>query len=254
MLVIKHLTVRVGDTFVVNDVSLTVKPGKIHALMGPNGSGKSSMANALMGHPHYQVNHHSRVELNHISLLSKTPDERAHEGLFLAFQYPQAIPGVSVQNALKTAYEAIHCSGCLIHDHHHCPKLTVTNFRRQLQKTAQSLNIDASLLSRPLNDGFSGGEKKRIEMLSLLTLKPKYALLDETDSGLDIDSLKLVAQAIHMAAKNDHLGILLITHYRRLLDYVQPNNVSVMVKGKLMKTDGPALLDQIDTHGYKSFA
>lgn len=254
MLMLDHLTVRVGGKLVVNGVSLTLNPGQVHALMGPNGSGKSSLAHALMGHPQYVVASTSQFSLNDQSLLDLSPDERAHAGLFLAFQHPQALPGVSVQNALKAAYEAIHCSGCTINDHHHCPKLSVTTFRQQLQTTAVTLNINPALLTRSLNDGFSGGEKKRLEMLTLLTLKPKYAILDEIDSGLDIDSLKLVAQAIKLAVKHDQVGMLLITHYRRILDHVKPSRVSVMVNGQLVKTDGPTLLDQIDKNGYRQFS
>jgi Fe-S cluster assembly ATP-binding protein len=247
----KNISVTVEGKQVVDNLNLTVKPGQIHALMGPNGSGKSSLSYAVMGHPHYQMSQDSKIQLNGVSLHSKAPDERAHEGLFLAFQYPLAIPGVSVQNALKAAYEAVHCSGCTSHDH--CPKLTVTQFRTQLQATAQSLGIDQSLLTRSLNDGFSGGEKKRVEMISLLTLKPRYAILDETDSGLDVDSIKLVARAINQAVTQDHVGILIITHYRRILDYVKPDTVSIMVKGNLVKSGGPELVDHIEKSGYKSF-
>lgn len=251
MLDIKNLTVKVDNQTVVDNVSLTLPPGHLHVLMGPNGAGKSSLGQALMGHPHYQLTHKSHASLNGTSLLDLSPDQRAHEGLFLAFQYPVAIPGVSVQNALKTAYEAVHCSGCTVHQH--CPKLSVTQFRGQLQQTAGSLDINSQLLARPLNDGFSGGEKKRIEMVSLLTLKPKYGILDETDSGLDIDSIKLVAKAIKEAINQDKVGILLITHYRRILDYLKPDQVSVMIKGKRVKTAGPALINQIDKSGYKQF-
>lgn len=251
MLSVKNLTVSVADKIVVNNLTIRVKSGAIHALMGPNGSGKSSLSNALMGHPHYNLGAQSRAYLNKISLLDKSPDERAHLGLFLAFQYPVAIPGVSVQNALKTAYESIHCSDCTTHQH--CPKLSVLEFRRRLETTAISLGIDPSFLKRPLNDGFSGGEKKRVEMISLLTLKPQIAILDETDSGLDVDSIKLVAQAINQAVTQDHVGILIITHYRRILEYVKPDTVSVMIKGQLVKSGGSALVEQIEQSGYKSF-
>ena len=251
MLKINRLTVSVDQQPILHQLDLKVKPGQTHALMGPNGSGKSTLAFALMGHPHYQVDSSSQVVLDSVSLLNLSPDERAHEGLYLAFQYPLAIPGVSVQNALKSAYEAIHCTGCSRHEH--CPKLSVSDFRRQLTERALSLGIDPVILTRSLNDGFSGGEKKRLEMLTLLTLKPKYAILDETDSGLDIDSLKIIAQAIQSAVKKDHLGVLLITHYRRILDYVKPDKVSVIIKGRIVKSDGPALLDAIESGGYSQF-
>jgi Fe-S cluster assembly ATP-binding protein len=204
-----------------------------------------------MGHPHYQIGPKSHVLLNNTSLLRLSPDQRAHEGLFLAFQYPVAIPGVSVQNALKAAYEAIHCQGCTAHTH--CPKLSVSQFRQELQATAKKLGISPDLLTRPLNDGFSGGEKKRVEMIALHVLKPKYVILDETDSGLDVDSIKLVARAIDQAI-SEGVGVLLITHYRRILDYLKPDQVSIMIKGRLVQTAGPELIDDIDKFGYSNYS
>lgn len=250
MLSLQNLSVAVDSKPIVSKVTLTLKPGNIHVLMGPNGSGKSSLAMALMGHPRYHISD-GDILLNQTSLLPLSPDERAHQGLFLAFQYPVAIPGVSVQNVLKNAYETIHCSGCT--QHPHCPKLSVTEFRRRLQDTATSLDINPQFLTRSLNDNFSGGEKKRLEMIALLTLKPQIALLDETDSGLDVDSIKLVAKAINQAINDHQIGVLLITHYRRILDYIKPDQVSILIKGKLVKTGGPELIDQIEAHGYKQF-
>lgn len=249
-LTLSHLTVSVAHKTVVNNLNLTLQPGQIHCLMGPNGSGKSSLGFALMGHPHYQVTQ-GDIILEGKSIRNNTPDERAHLGLFLAFQYPVSIPGVSVQNALKTAYESIHCTGCTLHPH--CPKLSVSQFRSQLLNTTLSLGLSPDLLTRPLNDGFSGGEKKRVEMLTLLTLKPKFAILDETDSGLDVDSIKLVAKAIKHAAQKEGIAVLLITHYRRLLEYVVPQVVSVMLHGQIVKSGGPVLLDQIEKSGYQPF-
>ncbi|OGV97173.1 Fe-S cluster assembly ATPase SufC [Microgenomates group bacterium RBG_16_45_19] len=250
LLQVRRLAVTVADRSVVGPLDLNLKAGAIHALMGPNGSGKSSLAYALMGHPDYHVTA-GTTTLNGDSLLDKSPDERAHLGLFLAFQHPVAIPGVSVQNALKTAYEAIHCTGCHLHDH--CPKLSVTEFRQQLQHHAQILAIHPSFMTRALHDGFSGGEKKRLEMLTLLTLKPKIAILDETDSGLDIDALKLVAHAAKLAARQDQVGLLVITHYPRLLQHLRPTQVSVMVKGQIVATDGPKLISRLDQSGYRQF-
>lgn len=244
MFSLKNVSTTVDEKRVVKNVSLTVKPGEIHALMGPNGSGKSSLSLTLMGHPHYQLGKDSQITLNKQSLVERTPDERAKAGLFLAFQYPVAIPGVTVLQTLKAALDAVESNP---------EKTTFSAVRKQAQAHAKALGIDVSFLNRPINDGFSGGEKKRIEMISLLTLKPKYAVLDETDSGLDIDSIKLVAKAIHHAAKKDHVGILIITHYRRILDYVSPDKVSVMIDGKIATTDGPTLIEQIESNGYKSF-
>lgn len=251
MLKVSALKVTVEGKPILNGVNLSLKTNQIHALMGPNGSGKSTFSQALMGHPHYLVNGHSQATLNGVSLLDKTPDERAHEGLFLAFQHPVSIPGVSVQNAIKTAYEAIHCTGCTLHDH--CPKLSVTDFRSKLAAAAKTLGLAPAILSRPLNDGFSGGEKKRLEMLSLLTLRPQIAILDETDSGLDIDSLKLVAGTVKNYARSQPAGILIITHYRRILDYIRPDIVSVMVQGQIVVSGGPELVDQIEARGYSQF-
>jgi Fe-S cluster assembly ATP-binding protein len=244
MLSLQHVSTNVDGKSVVNQVSLSVKPGEIHALMGPNGSGKSSLSLTLMGHPHYQLGKESQIILNNKSLVELSPDERAKAGLFLAFQYPVAIPGVTVLQTLKAALESTRKDQT---------KTTFSEVRKQAQIHATELGIDTSFLNRPINDGFSGGEKKRIEMISLLTLKPKYAVLDETDSGLDIDSIKLVAKAIQHAAKKDHVGILIITHYRRILDYVSPDKVSVMINGKIATTDGPKLVEQIEANGYKSF-
>lgn len=250
VLSLKKVSVSVDSKTVVRDLDLSVESGQIHCLMGPNGSGKSSLAMALMGHPHYRVTG-GDIFLNQTSILNKSPDERAHLGLFLAFQYPLSIPGISVQNTLKAAYEAIHCTGCTLHDH--CPKLSVTDFRRQLTESAASLGLPAALLARPLNDGFSGGEKKRLEMLTLLTLKPKFAILDETDSGLDVDSIKLVSKVINTQVRKEKLSVLLITHYRRLLEYVVPHIVSVMIKGQIVKSGGSQLIDQIEQDGYRQF-
>lgn len=250
MLKINRLSVSADSKPILRQVSLTVKPGEIHTLMGPNGSGKTSLAQTLMGHPHYQIDSGS-ITLNGKSLLSLPPNSRAHLGLFMAFQTPVSIPGISLQNVLKSAYEAIHCSGCQLHPH--CPKLSVSEFRHQLQSLAQSINLDPNLLSQPLNANLSGGEKKRVEVLSLLILKPRYLILDELDSGLDVDSLRLLGRTLYHLAHHHRPGILLISHYHRFLDHLKPDTVSVLINGQIMASGGPELALKIDQHGYQPF-
>lgn len=251
MLVIKNFTAAVDNKVVIHTLSLTLKQGTVHALMGPNGAGKSSLAYTLMGHPDYNFNKGGSIKLNNRELINLAAPERAQAGLFLAFQNPIRIEGVSVQNFLKSAYEQLHCAGCKSHDH--CPHLSVSEFRQLLTKEAASLNIPPEFLSRSLNDGFSGGEKKRLEILQLLILKPLYAILDETDSGLDIDSLKLVAAGINRAVAKFHTGVLLITHYQRILDYITPGTVSILVNGVIVKSGGPELVAKLEKNGYQSF-
>jgi Fe-S cluster assembly ATP-binding protein len=254
MLTLKNFRVTVDQKPIVKGIDLSVKPGELHVLMGPNGSGKSTLAYALAGHPHYHVPTASKATLIRRQLLKLSPDDRARAGLFLAFQYPVTLEGVSVQNFLKTAYDHLHCYNCKEGDEvGDCGRLSIKQFRQLLTDTAKSLDIKPELLSRSLNDGFSGGEKKRLEILQLQILKPKFAILDETDSGLDIDSIKVISHGIN-ATINDHgTGILLITHYRRILKHLQPNHVHIMVKGKLVASDGPKLLTTIDKSGYSSF-
>jgi Fe-S cluster assembly ATP-binding protein len=253
MLTLFHLTSTVGQKTVVDDLDLKIKSGTTHALMGPNGAGKSSLAYTLMGHPAYKVDHLSSVKLDNLEILPLSPQDRAKAGLFLAFQSPVAIDGVSVQNFLKVAYEAVHCADCADLNQN-CPRLSVSQFRILLKSTAASLNLAPEFLTRSVNDGFSGGERKRLEMLQLLILKPKYTILDETDSGLDVDSLKLVAKTINHVVAHDHTGVLLITHYPRLLEYVKPTTVSIMVDGHIVKSGDVSLVDQIETNGYEPFS
>jgi Fe-S cluster assembly ATP-binding protein len=254
MLTLSNVHVSVQSKPVVKGISLKVKPGEIHALMGTNGSGKTSLAYALSGHPSYTVNNKSRVSLNNKDLLELTPNERAQAGLFLAFQYPVAIPGISVQNFLKTAYENTHCANCMSNKKlGECSHLSVLAFRQMLKQHAKSLGIDPTLLTRSLNDGFSGGEKKRVEVLQLLALKPKIAILDESDSGLDIDSIKLVAKAINRAVIDNHTGCIVITHYTRLFEHLKPTHVHIMLQGKLVKSGGPELISKLDSSGYSQF-
>lgn len=253
MLSINEVSVTIDHKSVVDHLSLNLKPGETHALMGPNGSGKTSLAYTLAGHPAYQVLS-GQINLNDTNLLSKTPNERAQMGLFLAFQYPVAVPGVSVQNFLKSAYENTHCANCLSGQKlGTCSHLSVLAFRQILKRHADSLGINPELLTRSLNDGFSGGEKKRIEILQLLVLKPKIAILDETDSGLDVDSIQLVAKAIQHSVVENHTAVLIITHYTRLFEFLKPTKVHIMLSGRLVKSGGPDLISQIDREGYSQF-
>lgn len=223
---------------VVRGISLAIGAGEKHALMGPNGSGKSSLANALMGHPNYEITS-GRVFLAGEDITELPADERSRKGLFLAFQYPLAIPGVTVANFMRSALQARLPKG-----------EPVKGFRAMLKEQLEALNIDPSFPGRYVNDGFSGGEKKRIEILQMAMLKPKMAILDETDSGLDIDALKTVSEGINRVCGSD-VGVLLVTHYQRILDYVTPNYVHVMVKGKIVRSGGPELAKELEKTGYE---
>ncbi len=234
----KNVHVKVDETEVVNGVSLTIYPGETHAIMGPNGSGKSSLANALMGNPSYTITK-GEVFLDGENILEMEPDKRSLAGLFLAFQYPLPIPGVTVANFLRSAVKARRAKDD-----------DMSDFRKTLKAEMVGLSIDHPFAARYLNDGFSGGEKKRIEILQLAMLKPKMALLDETDSGLDIDALKIVAKGINRF-HSDNNGILLITHYQRMLNYVKPDFVHVMMRGKFVKEGGPNLAMELEEKGYE---
>jgi len=222
---------------VVKGVTLEIKPGEKHAIMGPNGSGKSSLANALAGHPNYRITS-GQAYLAGKNLLELDATERARAGLFLAFQYPLAIPGVTVANFLRTAIKA---SGG--------DEERLKNFRKELLEKFKLLDIDHSFAARYLNDGFSGGEKKRIEILQMAMLKPLVAILDETDSGLDIDALKIVSHGINTFAHKDG-GVLLVTHYQRILNYVKPDRIHVMMDGRIVRSGGPELALQLEEQGY----
>lgn len=241
MLRLTNLHVSIDNKPILKGIDLAINPGEIHVIMGPNGSGKSTLAYSLAGHPHYQLTKGSIV-LNKIHLEDSSPDERAKAGLFLAFQYPVTIEGVSVQNFLKTAHDTLWGK-----------TKSVLEFRKQLESQAKKLGIQPDLLSRSLNDGFSGGEKKRVEVLQVLTLKPKYAIFDETDSGLDIDSIKLAAQGINQAIDQFNTGCLIITHYQRILKYLHPDFVHVMVNGKIIKTGDVNLVTQLEKSGYSQW-
>jgi len=233
----KNVHVAVEGKEVVNGVSLIINAGETHAVMGPNGSGKSSLSNALMGHPSYTITN-GEVYLEGKNILEMEADERSRAGLFLAFQYPLPIPGVTVANFLRTAVKA-----------HRGKDADMSDFRKNLKAEMDNLSIDHSFATRYLNDGFSGGEKKRIEILQMAMLKPKMAMLDETDSGLDIDALKTVATGINRF-QTENTGILLVTHYQRMLNYVKPDYVHVMVRGQFVKSGGPELALKLEELGY----
>lgn len=233
----KDIRVEVDGKQVVSGASLSIKRGEIHAIMGPNGSGKSSLSNALMGHPSYQVTGGSAT-LEGKDILTMEADERSRAGLFLAFQYPLAIPGVTVANFLRTALLA-----------HRGKDADMSDFRKLLRSHMATLGIEDAFAGRYLNDGFSGGEKKRIEILQMAVLNPKMAILDETDSGLDIDALKTVAKGINTFRNKDN-AILLVTHYQRLLDHVKPDFVHVMMDGRLVMSGGPELALKLEAQGY----
>lgn len=239
---IKNLHVSADGKKIINGVSIKIKPGEIHVIMGPNGSGKTTMAQALMGHPNFKVeNPKSEVCMNGVNLLKMSPDERAKKGLFLAFQHPVSVSGVSVQKFLWGAYKILH------------PKVKngILDFRKEMELVAKKLGISKELLKRSLNEDFSGGEKKRVEILQLLMLKPKYVVLDEVDSGLDVDAIKIVAKGVKRAVDDVGAGVLLITHYQRILEYIEPDFVHMLIDGKIVKSGGMEVVERIEKNGYK---
>jgi Fe-S cluster assembly ATP-binding protein len=237
-LVIEDLHVAVEDKEILRGIDLTVEPGRVHALMGPNGSGKSTLAYALAGHPRYQVTG-GKVTFKGEDVLGLTPDERAKLGMFLAMQYPVEVPGVSVTNFLRTAINAVRGTD-----------VPVREFARELREQMRLLDMDPKFAERSLNEGFSGGEKKRHEILQMALLRPELAILDETDSGLDIDALRVVADGVNRL-RSPELGILLITHYTRILRYITPDFVHVMVDGRVVQSGGPELADELEERGYE---
>ena len=243
-LVINNLQVSVEDTEILKGVNLTIKSGEVHAVMGPNGTGKSTLAYALMGHPKYKITE-GEATLDGKDLLDLDPYERSKLGLFLAFQPPVAVPGVSVANFLRTAINA-HRKGQNPED----KGISIPDFRKKLKEKMALLDMDESFAGRYLNDGFSGGEKKRVEILQMATLEPKISILDETDSGLDIDALKIVAHGIKAVNKKDQ-GILVITHYQRILNYITPDFVHVMLNGRIVESGGPELALRLEEEGYE---
>src|SRR5476649_2073688 len=236
---IKNLHVAIGEKEIVKGLSLTIRSGEVHAIMGPNGTGKSTLAKAIAGHPDYTITS-GEVIFDGRSILAMEADERARAGLFLAFQYPSEIPGVSIANFLRAAVQARLAEG---------EELDATAYYKRLYAKMDLLKIDRKFTSRAVNDGFSGGEKKRFEILQMAMLEPKFALMDETDSGLDIDALRIVADGV-TAMRGANLGILMITHYQRLLDYIVPDFVHVMYDGRIVKSGDKSLALELEAKGY----
>jgi Fe-S cluster assembly ATP-binding protein len=238
-LLVENLHVTIAGQEIVRGLSLAVPHGEVHAIMGPNGSGKSTLAKVMAGHPDYQVTA-GKVTMDGQNLFELEPDERARRGLFLAFQYPSEVPGVTIANFLRAAVQARLPEG---------EELEATDFYARLYEKMELLGMDRSFTSRAVNEGFSGGEKKRTEILQLAMLEPKYAVLDETDSGLDIDALKTVAHGVNWL-RGPNIGILLITHYQRILNYIVPDHVHVMVQGRIVRSGGKELALELEERGY----
>ncbi len=239
---IRNLHARTEEREILKGVNLSIRKGEVHALMGPNGAGKSTLAYVLMGHPAYDVTE-GEVLLNGTNILELEPEERAHAGLFLAFQYPVAVPGVTIANFLRAALNAKRQARGL-------EEISILEFRKLLMDKMRLLKMDPAFAGRYVNDGFSGGEKKKAEILQMAVLEPEFAVLDETDSGLDIDALRIVAEGIN-ALRGPERGFLIITHYKRILDYVRPDFVHVMVDGRIAASGGPELADQLEAKGYE---
>jgi Fe-S cluster assembly ATP-binding protein len=250
-LVISGLEVSIGAKKILNGLDLTVRQGEVHALMGPNGSGKTSLAFTLMGHPDYKVDA-GTVTWRGQNLLALSPDKRARLGVFLAFQYPSAIPGVTVASFLRNIYNAVHHPKPLDESGETSIRYTgipLAKFRKLMEEKMSLLHMDPGFATRYVNEGFSGGEKKRLEMLQMAVLNPSMAILDETDSGLDIDALKNVADGIN-ATLSPEMGVLMITHYQRMLNYVKPQFVHVLLDGRVVMSGGEELSHQLEANGY----
>jgi len=239
---IENLHVQAEDKKILKGLDLTVRSGEVHALMGPNGSGKSTLANAVMGHPNLEVTE-GRILLDGEDITEADPDERARAGLFMAFQYPVSIPGVTVTKYLRMVMNA-HREARGEGD------VPLREFRKTVEEAMELTNVPKEFSSRYLNEGFSGGEKKRMEILQLALQKPKLAILDETDSGLDIDALNVVSHGVNTIAKGTEMGTLIITHYQRILHLVQPDRVSIMFDGRIVKEGGPELVERLEREGY----
>ncbi|TVP76436.1 MAG: Fe-S cluster assembly ATPase SufC [Gemmatimonadales bacterium] len=239
-----HAKVADEDIEILHGVDLDLNKGEIHAIMGPNGSGKSTLAKLLAGHPGYEVTD-GTVTYKGEDVLELEPDERSQAGIFLAFQYPVEVPGVSIANFLRTALQARLDEG---------EEIDLFDFQDQLMSAMEVLEMDPAFAERPVNDGFSGGEKKRNEILQMAMLKPTLALMDETDSGLDIDALQVVAEGVNrLSEENPEMTVLIITHYQRLLNYIKPDHVHVMVKGRIVRSGGPEVAEALESEGYEEF-
>jgi Fe-S cluster assembly ATP-binding protein len=239
---IKNLHVSAGEKQILKGVDLRVRSGEFHALMGPNGSGKSTLANVVMGHPNMEVTE-GEIRFNGEDITDAEPDERARMGLFMAFQYPVAIPGVTTAKYLRMVINA----------HREArgePAISLKDFRKTVEAAMELTNVPKEFSNRYINDGFSGGEKKRMEILQLALQQPSLAILDETDSGLDIDALNTVAAGVNTVAEGSDMGVLIITHYQRILHMVKPQFVHIMFEGRIVKQGGPELVEQLEKHGY----
>jgi Fe-S cluster assembly ATP-binding protein len=238
-LVIQDLHVSVDGKEILKGVNLTIPTGEVHALMGPNGSGKSTLAYTLMGHPKYEVTQ-GEVLYKGENILDLEPDERARRGIFLAFQYPTSIPGVSMGNFLRLALKSVQGK-----------EIPILQFRRLVLEKMKLLKMDDTFLRRYVNDGFSGGEKKRAEILQMALLEPQIAIMDETDSGLDIDALRIVSEGVN-ALRGPNLGVLIITHYQRILNYIRPDHVHLLVDGRVVRSGGIELVEWLEAQGYET--
>ena len=239
---IRDLRVAAGDKEILKGLNLEVHSGEVHALMGPNGSGKSTLANVIMGHPGLEVTQ-GEILFNGENITEADPDERARLGLFMAFQYPVSIPGVTISNYLRLVLYAHRVARGE-------PEISLKDFRQTVEAAMALTNVPKEFSSRYLNEGFSGGEKKRLEMLQLALQGPQIAVLDETDSGLDIDALNVVANAVNTVARDSGMGVLIITHYQRILHMVQPERVSILFDGRIVKEGGPELVSELESKGY----
>lgn len=237
---IKDLHVSVNGEEILHGVNLIVDLGKVHVLMGPNGSGKSTLANVLMGNPKYEIEK-GQILLDGEDITELAPNERAKKGLFLSFQYPSEVTGVTMSNFLRTAYNSVKNTN-----------INVVDFHKMLKEKMKELEIDSAFSRRYVNEGFSGGEKKRAEILQMAVLEPKYAILDETDSGLDVGSIKIVGNAVNKM-KNPNRSILIITHYYRILHYIHPDEASIMIDGKIVQTGGKELAEEVEKNGFDTF-
>jgi Fe-S cluster assembly ATP-binding protein len=243
-IIIKDLHVSIEEREILKGVNLSVQQGEVHALMGPNGTGKSTLAYTLMGHPNYQVTK-GKVIFKDQNILELKPDERSRLGIFLAFQYPVSIAGVSLANFLRTAINSQHKAG-----NSNGKGISVPEFRKMLKERMDLLKMDYSFAGRYLNEGFSGGEKKRAEILQMAVLKPEIAILDETDSGLDIDALRIVSEGVN-TLRGPEMGVLVITHYQRILNYIKPDFVHIMLDGRIVESGDAELAMNLEEHGYE---
>jgi Fe-S cluster assembly ATP-binding protein len=245
LLEIENLHAAIDGKEILKGVNLAIRQGEVHALMGPNGSGKSTLSYALMGHPNYEVTEGS-VRVDGEDLLALEADERAKKGLFLAFQYPTSIPGVTVANFLRHAVTNVRNPGRLEGQ----DLIPMREFRKELRERMDELGMDPDFARRYLNEGFSGGEKKRAEVLQLSMLRPAFAILDETDSGLDIDAVRVVSEGVNRVAGREKTGVLVITHYQRILNYIKPQFVHILFGGRIVESGGPELVEKLEREGY----